>query len=332
MVAERTGALSGIKRHDYLPFGEELYANTGGRTTGQGYSGNDGVKQKFAGKIRDDETGLDFSEARYYAPTQGRFTSVDPIFITENRLIDPQQSNLYQYARNNPLRFTDPTGEDIDDSSLKDNADYQEWKEAFLATESGRAQWDKYNNDHSVTVTITMGENAGGKEGAETTPTFDANGKLTSATIVLGTDFAKKAASGEYPIGSKLTPYDPQGGYPVSREARAVAFLAHEFGHVEDAQRVGGVAWQRENEILKQNQEGFKAMGQQQWINSPEYRKLLSQCGCNNPSDLATQREIRAEGATIGVLREYYGKGAGHGSMPSRVKQAIQNYEKGHPR
>jgi len=33
MIAERTGSLAGIKRHDYLPFGEELYMNTGGRTT-----------------------------------------------------------------------------------------------------------------------------------------------------------------------------------------------------------------------------------------------------------------------------------------------------------
>ena len=61
----------------------------------------------------DIETGLDYFGARYLASTQGRFTSTDPIIITTDRLVDPQGINLYSYARNNPLRFTDPTGEDI---------------------------------------------------------------------------------------------------------------------------------------------------------------------------------------------------------------------------
>lgn len=321
-------------RHDYLPFGEELFAGTGGRSTGQGYGGNDGVKQKFAGKIRDEETGLDFSEARYYAPAQGRFTSIDPILITEDRLIDPQQINLYHYARNNPLRFTDPTGEDIDDSSLRDNQDYQSWKTAFLKTKAGQDFWNKYSRSE-YKVTISMGENAGGEGGAETIPMFDTNGKLVGGTIILGTEFAKKEASGEYPIGSTLTPdVTGPGGYPqkaVSREARAVAFLAHEFGHLEDAERRGQVAWQRDRDFIIRNQEGFNALGQQ-WVRTPGYRQLLNECGCSNPSELATRREVRADGYTRGVLREYYGKGAGHGEMPKRVRQAIQAYEKGRPR
>lgn len=74
-----TDANGGVKsRHDYLPFGEELQAGGGGRTTGQGYSSNDGVRQKFGdGYERDDETGLDYAKARYFSSTQGRFTSVD---------------------------------------------------------------------------------------------------------------------------------------------------------------------------------------------------------------------------------------------------------------
>jgi RHS repeat-associated protein len=49
-------------------------------------------------KERDNETGLDFFGARYYANVQGRFTSVDPIKLTAERLVDPQRLNLYGIA------------------------------------------------------------------------------------------------------------------------------------------------------------------------------------------------------------------------------------------
>jgi YD repeat-containing protein len=39
--------------------------------------------------------------------------SADPLYIEAGGLADPQQFNLYAYARNNPLRYTDPTGLDI---------------------------------------------------------------------------------------------------------------------------------------------------------------------------------------------------------------------------
>lgn len=47
LIAERTGSFAGMKRHDYLPFGEELFAGQGGRSIAQGYSANDSVRQKF---------------------------------------------------------------------------------------------------------------------------------------------------------------------------------------------------------------------------------------------------------------------------------------------
>jgi RHS repeat-associated protein len=69
----------------------------------------DNIRQQFTQKERDIETGLDYFEARYYASTQGRFTSVDP----ENAgatLWHPQSWNGYTYSLNNPLRFIDPDG------------------------------------------------------------------------------------------------------------------------------------------------------------------------------------------------------------------------------
>jgi RHS repeat-associated protein len=107
MVADKGGSLSGIKRHDYLPFGEELSANMGGRTTTQGYSAIDDVRQKFTSQERDSETLLDYMGARYYSSQQGRFSGADSFAGSAG---DPQTWNLYSYVQNKPLTLTDPTG------------------------------------------------------------------------------------------------------------------------------------------------------------------------------------------------------------------------------
>ena len=83
MVLDQTGSLTALKRHDYLPFGEELFAPTSGRIAAQGYASGDGVRQHFTQKERDNETGLDYFGARYYASMQGRFTGVDPYDINQ---------------------------------------------------------------------------------------------------------------------------------------------------------------------------------------------------------------------------------------------------------
>src|SRR5438067_6027092 len=129
MIFDQTGSLQNVSRHDYLPFGEELFAGSGGRMAAQGYSASDGVRQHFTQKERDNETGLDYFLARYYSSTQGRFTSPDeftggpdelysfaddasdnPTFYADLR--NPQSLNKYQYSYNNPLRYVDPNGHD----------------------------------------------------------------------------------------------------------------------------------------------------------------------------------------------------------------------------
>jgi RHS repeat-associated protein len=70
-----------------------------------------GRRSRSTGKERDAETGLDYFGARYMSAAQGRFTSPDAPLLDQDPQY-PQSWNLYAYVRNNPLIFTDPTGND----------------------------------------------------------------------------------------------------------------------------------------------------------------------------------------------------------------------------
>jgi RHS repeat-associated protein len=108
MEVDQTGSLAGVTRHDYFPFGEEIGAGIGGRTTNQGYVGSN-LRQRWAQLERDGETGLDYAQARYYSLPMGRFTGVDPENAGANES-EPQSWNGYSYVQNNPLAFVDPQG------------------------------------------------------------------------------------------------------------------------------------------------------------------------------------------------------------------------------
>jgi RHS repeat-associated protein len=98
LVTDQSGNV--VARHDYLPFGEETTANT-----------VDSINQKFTGKERDQETGLDYFGARYFGSALGRFTSPDPLMASAHAS-NPQSWNRYAYALNNPLLRIDPNGEE----------------------------------------------------------------------------------------------------------------------------------------------------------------------------------------------------------------------------
>jgi len=95
-----SGTLSGISCAGALTRTRyEAYGNTAaGRVpTGLG----------FTGHVNDADTGLVYMQQRYYDPMAARFMSVDPL------VTDADTSggfNLYEYAKSNPYKYTDPDG------------------------------------------------------------------------------------------------------------------------------------------------------------------------------------------------------------------------------
>ena len=70
-----------------------------------------GLKRyRYTAEERDEETGLYYLGARYYACWLGRWTACDPLGISDGL-------NLFAYVRGNPISRTDPSGTQGDDQN-----------------------------------------------------------------------------------------------------------------------------------------------------------------------------------------------------------------------
>lgn len=94
-----------IESSDYYPYGEQRI-NAGSFTE----------QRKFTGHEYDAESDLTYANARYYDQNIGRWIAQDPASRDDPNqfLRDPQQFNMYSYARNNPLILVDSTGERVE--------------------------------------------------------------------------------------------------------------------------------------------------------------------------------------------------------------------------
>ncbi|WP_338097776.1 RHS repeat-associated core domain-containing protein [Methanolapillus ohkumae] len=83
-----------VERTLYYPFGSYR-------------EGGEAEKYTFTGKEFDSEIGLYYYGARYYNPETFVFTQADSIIPD---VYNPQALNRYSYCLNNPLKYTDPSG------------------------------------------------------------------------------------------------------------------------------------------------------------------------------------------------------------------------------
>ncbi|MFC4812911.1 RHS repeat domain-containing protein [Paenibacillus sp. GCM10023250] len=171
----------------------------------------------YSSEYWDKKTGLQYLRARWYNPETARFTSEDTF---EGELKNPNSLNLYVYALNNPLNYSDPTG--------------------HAAT---KFQYD-YRGGAPVPRMPSMGGGSAGASTIRTTPT-KVNRGPANAKIKINNGTGKKVPN---PNGKKggaahqqktqeveddirsrdLTPvreqeYDTKGGYKSKRYADVVA-------------------------------------------------------------------------------------------------------------
>ena len=83
-----------------------------GNITSGGGSGIGAVNPfRYRGYYYDQETGFYYLQTRYYDPEICRFISADNLELIPSLSQVPGQLNLYAYCNNNPIMFTDPSGE-----------------------------------------------------------------------------------------------------------------------------------------------------------------------------------------------------------------------------
>ena len=104
ILTDRSGSL--VQHYEYATFGNTSYSANSSAFP---------ISNRYTGQIADDETGLYYYGARYYDPQLGRFIQPDTIVQSPD---DPQTLNRYSYCGNNPLNFTDPTGNFFDIATM----------------------------------------------------------------------------------------------------------------------------------------------------------------------------------------------------------------------
>ncbi len=149
-----------VERTYYAPYGQVLNRDL---RDGPGYTGHE----------EDPETNLVYMQQRYYDPEAGRFLSVDPVQATG----DGGNFNRYEYAKDNPYRFTDPFGmyecsgsktncttvANYYNSAVKAMGNMDRGSSAYKATAAAVKYLGKPGEKNGVTVSVkTLSGNARG--------------------------------------------------------------------------------------------------------------------------------------------------------------------------
>lgn len=87
-----------------------IYRNTPWGERKDGGTGFDVAFREFTGQVRDEQSELLYYGARYYDPDVGRFLEPDTDDLGMPFFPDAESMNRHTYVKNNPVRYTDPTG------------------------------------------------------------------------------------------------------------------------------------------------------------------------------------------------------------------------------
>jgi YD repeat-containing protein len=210
-----------------------------------------------------------------------------------------------------------------EDIPPKYQARYEQWKKEFLSTEAGREQWNFYQNNDHITLTITISrENA---EGATTGKyKWNDDGQLTAATITLGSRLDDGYPNPIYfPVMNSLVPMEL--ARKIDGSTLAATKLAHEFGHVNRTGKIDPKLYQLQAQLIPQYNKIFLSNGRN--AQDPKLVDLAQQIG-GTPVEIWEDREYWGEANAMLYLRDRVTDEGARCSLFNRIKNSVDLYAK----
>ena len=200
---------------------------------------------------------------------------------------------------------------------------YQEWKEEFLSTDIGKAQWEMYSRHPYLQLTITVGgKNA---EGAGTGKyKWNEKGELIAATIILGERINEGYPSAVYyPVMNALEPFETRN--LIGGTVLAATKIAHEFGHVMKISSTPHDVYHLQLQLVPIYNKIFLSNGYN--VNDPRLVDLAQKMG-GNPVEIWEDREYWGEANAMLFLRDRVAKEKFHCRLFGKIKRAVEEYAK----
>lgn len=217
----------------------------------------------------------------------------------------------------------DKTGGIKEEIPAKYAARYLGWKKEFLSTESGRQQWELYQSNPNLTLTITVARD--NSEGA-TTGKYKWNeaGQLSAATIALGFRLNEGYPNPIYfPVMNSLVPTGTSNR--IAGDTLAATKLAHEFGHVNRTASVDPVLYQLQAQLIPQYNKIFLSNGRNP--NDEKLIELVRQLG-GTPVEIWEDREYWGEANAMIYLRDRFTDESTRCPLFSRIRHSVDLYAK----
>jgi hypothetical protein len=200
---------------------------------------------------------------------------------------------------------------------------YQDWKEEFLSTDIGKAQWEMYAHHPYLQLTITVGgKNA---EGAGTGKyKWNDKGELVAATIVLGERIHEGYPSAVYyPVMNSLEPFESRN--LIAGTVLAATKIAHEFGHVMKISSTPQDLYHLQVQLVPVYNKIFLSNGYN--VNDPRLVDLAQKMG-GNPVEIWEDREYWGEANAMLFLKDRVEKEKYHCRLFAKIKRAVEEYAK----
>lgn len=204
-------------------------------------------------------------------------------------------------------------------------ARYQQWKQEFLNTETGRQQWDSYQNNpnFTLTVVITRDNPEGGNTGNYH---WNDDGALVAATITLGCRLNEGVPDPIYfPVMNSLLPSATTRS--IDGKTLAATKIAHEFGHVNRTAKGDPKLYQLQVELMPQYNRIFLSNGRD--INDPRLVELANRMGAT-PVEIWEDREYWGETNAMLFLRDRFADDTLRCLLFSKIKRSIDLYAPGY--